>query len=85
MPEAPANEEDGAPEPAALVARMLGLVVVGAPLVYVLWEALNSLLSGHPGEIRYGLVVPALVLFTVFVVFVARLVRRWDESRENAR
>ena len=81
MAEARATGEGGPPEPGGLIARMLGLVVVGAPLIYVLWEALNSLLSGRPGEIRWGLVLPALVVFAAFVVFLARLVRRWDSSR----
>jgi len=53
------------------------LVVVGAPILYVLWSALNHLLSGEWSSVRWGLVIPTLFVFAVYLYGVSRLVRRW--------
>ncbi|MFW6206722.1 MAG: hypothetical protein ACOC5J_02185 [Gemmatimonadota bacterium] len=69
------------PSAPRLVLAMLLLVVVGGPLVYVLWGAINQLLLGEVQQVRFSLVVPAAAVFLVLVIFVSRLVRRW-EGRE---
>lgn len=68
------------PEPSAsrLVLAMLALVVVGGPLVYVLWGALNDILLGEVQRVRISIVLPAAVVFLALVLYVSRLVRRWE-------
>ena len=70
--------EGGGPGALSIVLAMLLLVVVGGPLVYVLWGAVNNLLLGEPGRVRLAVVLPAAVAFVVVLLFVARLVRRWE-------
>lgn len=62
----------------ALMFRMALFVFLGAPLVWVVWEALNSLLAGRPGEIRWLLTLPALVLLLGLLVQVGRVASRVD-------
>ena len=68
------------PEPSAshLLLAMLALVVVGGPLVYVLWGAINNLLLGDFERVRVSIVLPAAVIFIGLVYYVSRLVRRWE-------
>jgi hypothetical protein len=63
-----------------LVGAFLGVIAVGAPMVWVLWEALNDLLSGVLDGRRLLIALPVLVLFLVYAAFVGRLVQRWEES-----
>lgn len=84
MPDADIRGEGDAPGLGKLIFWMLALVVVGAPMVYVLWEALNALLSGHPERIRMTVVLPVVAVFAIFVYFLARVVRRWDASEEES-
>lgn len=70
--------EGGGPGALSIVLAMLLLVVVGGPLVYVLWGAVNHVLLGEIGRVRLAIVLPASIAFVVVLVFVARLVRRWE-------
>ena len=72
-----AGESPG-PSASRLVLAMLALVVVGGPLVYVLWGAINNLLLGDIERVRISVVLPAAVVFVALVVYVSRLVRRWE-------
>jgi hypothetical protein len=56
----------------ALIFRMALFVILGAPLVWVVWEAVNSLLSGRLGEIRLLPTVAALVLLLGLLGLLAR-------------
>lgn len=78
--EAPVSREAGGPSAPRLVLAMLLLVVVGGPLVYILWGAINHLLLGEPEAVRFGVVLPAAVVFLGLVFFVSRLVRRWEDQ-----
>ncbi|HSM36006.1 MAG TPA: hypothetical protein VK837_06345 [Longimicrobiales bacterium] len=51
------------PAAPVLVAAMAVAVLAGAPLVYVVWDALNQLLTGNVSEIA---ALPALVATVVF-------------------
>ncbi|MDX1566343.1 MAG: hypothetical protein R3223_01000 [Longimicrobiales bacterium] len=66
------------PSAPRLMLAMLLLTVVGGPLVYVLWGAVNHLLLGELDQVRLALVLPAAAVFLVLVIFVSRLVRRWE-------
>jgi hypothetical protein len=57
---------------------MAGFVIVGAPLVYLLWRVVNDLLTGQVVGTRLLLAVPALVVFIILLNVLARTVRRWD-------
>lgn len=70
--------EAGGPGALSIVLAMLLLVVVGGPLVYFLWGAVNNILLGEFGRVRLSVVVPASIAFIVVVLYVARLVRRWE-------
>ncbi len=63
-----------------LIAVIAILVIVGLPMVYVLWEAVNLLLTGDLAAIRYAIVVPVLAVFLALLVGVAKLVRRWERE-----
>lgn len=75
-----ASDEQAGPGVTGLVVKMVLLVVVGGPMVYVLWEALNHLLSGDADAVRWSIVFPVLVVFSGFVIWLARAVSRWDRA-----
>ena len=56
----------------ALAISMALFVVLGAPLVWVVWEAVNKLLTGHPGDIHWALTLPALALLIVLLALLGR-------------
>ncbi|MGD8495308.1 MAG: hypothetical protein PVF05_03900 [Gemmatimonadales bacterium] len=56
----------------ALVISMALFVVLGAPLVWVVWEAVNKLLTGHPGDVHWALTLPALALLIVLLSLLGR-------------
>jgi hypothetical protein len=53
-------------------------VVVGTPLVYLLWTVVNDLLTGNIVTSRLLLAVPVLIVFIIVLTVLARTVRRWD-------
>lgn len=73
-------QRSSGPRSGPLILKIALLVLVGGPMVYVLWEALNHLLSGDPGAVRWGLVVPVLLVFAIYVYLLSRVVVRWDEE-----
>jgi len=60
----------------ALVLRMALFVLAGAPLVWVVWEAVNRLLMGHPEEVRWPGTLAALALLIGLLVLVGRSASR---------
>jgi len=60
----------------ALMLRMALFVLAGAPLVWVVWEAVNSLLTGHPREVRWLPTLAALALLIGLLVLVGRSASR---------
>jgi hypothetical protein len=61
-----------------LMVAMLVFVIVGTPLVYLLWTVVNDLLTGTVVRSRLLLAVPALIVFIIVLNVLARTVRRWD-------
>jgi hypothetical protein len=57
---------------------MAAFVIVGTPLVYLLWRVVNDLLTGQIVGTRLLLAVPALVVFIIVLNVLARTIRRWD-------
>lgn len=60
----------------ALMFRMALFVVFGAPLVWVVWEAVNSLLTGRLGEILWLPTLAALVLLLGLLTLLGRAATR---------
>lgn len=60
----------------ALMLRMALFVLLGAPLVWVVWEAVNSLLTGRVGDVRWLPTIAALVLLIGLLVLVGRSATR---------
>lgn len=61
-----------------LMASMALFVVVGTPLVYLIWMVINDLLTGHIVTSRLLLAVPALIVFLFVLKLLAGSIRRWD-------
>lgn len=61
-----------------LLGGMALLVVVGAPMVWYLWEVLTQLLAGVFDARSMLIAVPVLVVFLAFLRFVSRTVQNWD-------
>lgn len=64
----------------ALAISMALFVVLGAPLVWVVWEAVNKLLTGHPGDVHWALTLPALALLIVLLALLGRSTARLDRT-----
>ena len=74
-------EGTSAPQQVGLGRLMLFMaifVVVGTPLVYLLWTVVNDLLTGHIVTSRLLMAVPVLIVFIIVLGVLARLIRRWD-------
>jgi hypothetical protein len=56
---------------------MLGLVVVGTPMVFLIWEFVNDLLAARATARAVLITLPVIALFVGYLVFVSRMVRRW--------
>ena len=82
------DRRSSVPEPSVstggLILWMLVLTVVGMPMIYVLWSALNQILLGEFGSVRWALTLPVLAIFLGFVYFLSRLVRRWEGWTEDS-
>lgn len=81
-----AKNADGGPMGTGrLVLWMLVLVLIGTPMVFVLWSAVNEVLLGEADSVSWVLVVPVLLVFLGFLYLVDRVVRRWDARAEPHR
>ncbi len=62
------------------VMLQMGLVVLlGMPVVAYLWETLNQLMALHVNPTRLLISLPLLVVFIVWLRWVARQAQRWME------
>jgi hypothetical protein len=61
-----------------LMLVMAAFVVVGTPLVYLLWSVVNDLLSGQIVMNRLLLAGPVLIVFIIVLRVLARTVTRLD-------
>jgi polyferredoxin len=62
-----------------LIVLMLLFVVVGTPMVYVLWSFVNEVLTGHFDSGLALLALPVLAVFAGLLVFLGRWARREAE------
>jgi len=77
------TDGNAAPRQLGLGGLMLAMaifVVVGSPLVYLIWGVANDVLTGHVSVPRLLLAIPALFVFLIVLNFLARSIRRWDAS-----
>ena len=68
---------DNSPGAAGLIVAMGLFVLLGLPLVYVIWGAINELLTGNLAAVRLELVLPAIAGLVVVLVVFMRVLRRW--------
>jgi hypothetical protein len=52
--------------------------VLGGPLVFVIWETINQVLTGNLAAVRLEWFLPAAVAFGVLLFVLARVLRRWS-------
>lgn len=62
-----------------LIGLIMLFVVIGTPLVYVLWSFVNELLVGHLDPGLAVLALPALAVFAGVLVVLGRWARRQGE------
>lgn len=65
-----------------LLALLAVFLVVGAPMVGFLWDALNEIIAGEYG--RLIVFLPVLVVFVAFLLLFGRQVQRLDVARRGA-
>ncbi len=65
------------PSVEGMVLRMGVVVLIGAPVVAYLWETLNQLLALHVNPTRLLISAPLLVVFVVWLRWLARQAQRW--------
>lgn len=51
---------------------------IGAPLVFVIWETINRVLTGNLAAVRVRHVVPAVIGLVGVLYGMARVLRRWS-------
>lgn len=68
------------PSVGGLLLGMGLFVLLGAPLVYFVWEFLNGLFAGRPDATAGLYAALAAVGLAFLLVFLGRRVRRWQES-----
>lgn len=61
-----------------LIALMVAFVVVGMPLVYILWSTLNELLAGRVDGAQLLIAIPVLALFLGLLAILAKSIRSWE-------
>ena len=54
------------------------VAVIGGPLVFVIWEAINQVLTGDLRAVRLEWFVPAAIAFGALLYVLGRLLRRWS-------
>lgn len=59
-----------------LIALIMGFVVIGTPMVYVLWSFVNEVLTGQVTRGMAVLVLPALAVFAGLLVVLGRWARQ---------
>jgi hypothetical protein len=79
-------DQPGAPRAPALRARRLILpitlfVVAGVPFVAYVWNSLNLFFAGQFEIMRLILATGALAVLVALLMFLARVVTRWEEMR----
>ncbi len=63
---------------------IVGLVIVGIPMVAFIWETINQALALEVELERVMLTIPILVLFVGFLVIAGRLVSKSFGNRQDS-
>lgn len=64
---------------------VLGLTLVGTPMLAYVWETLNRVLSGDFEGVRFMWTLAIGVVFWLYLRWVGRLVERWHRDPETER
>ena len=68
----------GPPSVGGMLLLFALFAALGGPLVFVIWEAINQVLTGDLRAVRLEWFVPALIAFGVLLYVLGRLLRRWS-------
>lgn len=68
---------DDTPGIVGLIAALGLFVLLGLPLVYVIWETVNQALTGRFAAVRLELFLPAIVALGIVLFVFVRVLRRW--------
>jgi ABC-type Mn2+/Zn2+ transport system permease subunit len=71
------DEPSQPPGVGPLIALIAGFAALGIPLVFVIWETINHLLTGDLAAVRWLDVAPAAVGLVGVLYAMARVLRRW--------
>jgi hypothetical protein len=52
--------------------------ILGGPLVFVIWETINHVLTGNFGAVRLEWFLPAVMAFGLLLYGLGRVLRRWS-------
>jgi len=74
----PTGSPGGSPSVGGMLLLFALVAVIGGPLVFVIWETINHVLSGNLGAVRLGWFVAAVTLFGVLLYVLGRVLRRWS-------
>jgi hypothetical protein len=72
---------DRAPSIGSLMLYIALFVLIGTPLIALIWDALNLVMAGYFDPLRVGLSIPAVIVFIILARLLSRQVVRWQEHR----
>jgi hypothetical protein len=52
--------------------------ILGGPLVFIIWETINHVLTGNLAAVQLGWFLPAGIAFGVLLYALGRVLRRWS-------
>lgn len=74
----PTGSSGGSPSVSGMLLLFAAFAMLGGPLVFVIWETINQVLTGDPGAVRLEWFVPAVIAFGVLLYVLGRVLRRWS-------
>lgn len=74
----PSGSSGGSPSVGGMLLLFALFAALGGPLVFVIWETINQVLTGNLGAVRLAWFVPAVIAFGVLLFVLARVLRRWS-------
>ena len=74
----PTGSPGGSPGVGGMLLFFAVFAILGGPLVFLIWETINHVLTGNLGAVRLEWFLPAAVAFGVLLVVLGRVLRRWS-------
>jgi hypothetical protein len=74
----PTGSSGASPRVGGMLLLFAVFAILGGPLVFVIWETINQVLTGDFGAIRLEWFLPAVIAFGVLLFVLGRVLRRWS-------